>query len=160
LLSGASIYIYYKGNDLLKGYLVTTVEKSSKGLYHLELEKLNINLFLGRITLGGFHLKPDTALYDERSLTDTLAPMLIDAKIDKFQVRGFTLRDILLNRQVDISKILINAPEITIFLKRTAPKAEKHASNPKMLSIPLPKGKTHRDRPNQRYGLYFRNTPI
>ena len=116
LMGGASVYLYYKGNDLIKGYLVNTVERSSKGIYHLELEKLNINLFNGRINLWGFHLIPDTTLYNQLSLTDTLSPMLIDVKIDKFQVRGFTLRDILLNRQVDISMILINEPEIMVIL--------------------------------------------
>lgn len=136
----ASIYVYKKGNDLLKQYLISTVEKSTKGIYHLELDNLKINLFTGRINLAGFHLQPDTALYTQRSLTDTLAPMLVDVRIAKFQVRGFTLKDVLLGKRIDLRKILIDKPEILILLKRTAPKAEKHASNPKMLSIPLPKG--------------------
>ncbi len=137
---GASIYIYYKGNNLLKDYLIKTVASSSKGIYHLELQRLSINLLNGRINLLGLHLVPDTALYAKRSKTDTLAPMLIDARISKFQVRGFSIRDILINRKVDIGKILINAPELTIILKRASTKAEKQASNPRMLAIPLPKG--------------------
>jgi len=141
LFGAASIYIYYKGNDKLKEYLVNSIQKSTKGLYHLELQKLNINLLTGRINLAGFHLIPDTVLYNQRSLTDTLSPMMVDARIDVFQVRGFDIMDILRNKKIDISKILINAPELTIILKRTTPKAEKQASsNPKMLSIPLPKG--------------------
>jgi hypothetical protein len=140
LLGAASIYIYYKGNDLLKEYLITTVNKSSKGVYNLKLEKLKINILTGRINLSGLHLVPDTAVYSLRSKTDTVSPMLIDAKIAAFQVRGIDLREILVNRKVDISKILINAPELTIILKKTSKKAEKQASNPKMLSIPLPKG--------------------
>jgi hypothetical protein len=140
LFGAASIYVYYKGNDLLKEYLVNTVERSSKGVYHLKLQRLNINLLTGRINLSGFHLIPDTAVYSKRSLTDTLSPMLIDARIATFQVRGFDIRDILLNRKVDINKILIHSPELTIILKKASKKAEKQASNPKMLSIPLPKG--------------------
>jgi hypothetical protein len=140
LLGAASIYVYYKGNDLLKEYLVTTVDKSSKGVYHLKLQRLNINLLTGRISLSGFHLMPDTAAYTLRSKTDTLSPVLIDARISKFVVRGFSVKEILTNRKIDISKILINSPELTIILKKASKKAEKHASNPKMLSIPLPKG--------------------
>lgn len=140
LLGGTSIYIYYKGNDLLREYLVKTVDKSTNGLYRLELEKLSLSILTGRINLSGFHLIPDTALYNKRSLTDTLSPMLIEAKINKFQVRGFTLKDILIGRKVDISKILINTPELTVILKRASQKTEKKAHDPHMLSIPLPKG--------------------
>ena len=140
LFSAGTFYIYYRGNDLLKEYLIKTVYSSSKGIYHLELTKLNINLVTGRTSVSGLHLIPDTSAYNKKSKSDTLSPFLIDVRISEFQVRGFDIMDIIRKRRIDISKILIDSPDLTIILKKTINRTEKPASDRKMLSIPLPNG--------------------
>jgi hypothetical protein len=142
LVAAASVYTYYRGNQLIKDYLTTTIAKSSKGLYRLEMESLSLNVITGGITIDKFSLIPDTALYNKMAETDTVSPMLIAINVDKFQVRGFSLRQILLHKKLIIGKIEFTSPDVTIIIKQPSKKQEKVAANPNMLSIPLPKGLT------------------
>jgi hypothetical protein len=141
VIGGASLYTYYKGNQLIRDYLTTTIEKSSKGLYHLEMKSLNLNVITGRIKIEGFRLIPDTALYNKMAEIDTMSPMLLAINVEKFQVKGFSVRQILLDKILSIGKIEFVSPDVTIIIKQPSRKQEKEASsNPNMLSIPLPKG--------------------
>ena len=140
IIGSASLYVYYKGNRLIKDYLTTTVAKSSEGLYHLEMKSLNLNVITGRINIEGFQLIPDTALYNKMAETDTLSPMLLGINMEQFLVRGFSLREILIEKKLSIRKIEFDSPEVTVYIKQPSKKHEKAASNPNMLSIPLPKG--------------------
>jgi hypothetical protein len=140
VIGAASVYTYYRGNQLIRDYLTTTVAKSSKGIYSLEMKSLNLNIITGRINIRGFRLIPDTALYNKMAETDTLSPMLLAINIDKFLIRGFNLRQILLEKKLSIRKIEFTTPEVTVYIKQPSKKTEKAASNPNMLSIPLPKG--------------------
>jgi hypothetical protein len=140
IIGAASVYVYYYGNQLIKDYLTTTVAKSSKGLYSLEMKNLNLNIITGRINIKEFRLIPDTALYNKMAETDTMSPMLLAINLEKLQVRGIHLRQILLDKILSIGKIEFTSPEVTIYIKQPSKKHEKTASNPNMLSIPLPKG--------------------
>ena len=52
IIGATSLFVYYKGNRLIKDYLTTTVAKSSKGLYHLEMKSLNLNIITGRVNIN------------------------------------------------------------------------------------------------------------
>jgi len=140
VIGAASVYVYYYGNQLIKDYLITTVARSSKGIYRLEMKRLNLNIVTGRININGFRLIPDTALYNKMEETDTLSPMLIAINLEKLQVRGFRLRQILLEKKLSIREIVFSSPDVTIIIKQPSKKTEKATSNSNMLSIPLPKG--------------------
>ena len=140
VMGAASVYTYYYGNKLIRDYLTTTVATSSKGIYSLEMESLNLNIITGRININGFRLIPDTVLYNKMAETDTMAPMLLAINLEKLQVRGFNLRQILLEKKLSIREIVFESPDVTIIIKQPSKKTEKASSNPNMLSIPLPKG--------------------
>ncbi|MCX6243440.1 MAG: hypothetical protein NTU98_01940 [Bacteroidetes bacterium] len=140
IIAGASLYTYYRGNVLIKEYLTTTIAKSSKGIYKVEMKSLVLNVINGKITISGFRLIPDTALYRKMSMTDTLSPMLLAISIKKFQVSGFSLRQLLLEKKLTIRKIEFVSPDVTVIIKKPSKKDEKAASNANMLAIPLPKG--------------------
>ena len=140
VIGAASIYVYYYGNQLIRDYLTTTVARSSKGIYSLEMKSLSLNVITGRININGFRLIPDTVLYNKMAETDTMAPMLFAVTLEKLQVRGFNLRQILLEKKLSIREIVFASPDVTIIIKQPSKKTEKAVSDPNMLSIPLPKG--------------------
>jgi len=140
IIAGASLYTYYRGNQLIREYITSTIAKSSKGIYRVEMKDLNLNVITGKVTIDGFRLIPDTLLYNKLAETDTLSPMLLDINMEEFQVRGFSLREILVNKKLSIRKIEFTSPVVTIYIMQPSKKHEKAAANPNMLSIPLPKG--------------------
>ena len=140
VIGAASVYTYYYGNQLIKDYLTTTVARSSKGLYSIELKSLSLNIITGRINITGFRLIPDTALYNKMAEIDTMSPMLFAVKLEKLQVKGLKVRQLLLEKKLSIGKIIFASPDVTIIIKQPSKKTEKAVSNPNMLSIPLPKG--------------------
>ena len=62
VIAGASLYTYYKGNQLIRDYITTTIARSSKGIYSVEMKDLSLNVITGKVTIDGFRLIPDTAL--------------------------------------------------------------------------------------------------
>jgi Domain of Unknown Function (DUF748) len=140
IFGAISVYTYFYGNQLIRDYLTTTVARSSKGLYSIKLKSLSLNIITGRINITGFKLIPDTALYNKMAEIDTMSPLLFAVNIEKLQVRGLNVRQILQERKISIEKIVFASPDVTIIIKQPSKKTEKAASNPNMLSIPLPTG--------------------
>ena len=140
VIAGASLYTYYRGNQLIRDYITTTIAKSSKGIYSVEMEDLSLNVITRRISIDGFRLIPDTLLYNKLAETDTLSRILFDIKMKEFLVRGFSLRHILLDKELHIRKIEFDSPNVTVLIMQPPKKREQAPSDPNMLSIPLPRG--------------------
>jgi hypothetical protein len=130
---------WFYGNRLLKDLVISTVETNSRGIYHLELKSLTINILTGRIHLGGFHLKPDTNMYNKLSEKDLLTPILFDIRVNKFTIRGLDFADAIRNKKISMNVVLIKDPDVTIFIRRVTKKEKSNTPDPNMLSIPLPK---------------------
>ena len=140
VIAGASLYTYYRGNQLIRDYITTTIAKSSKGIYSVEMEDLSLNVITRRISIDGFRLIPDTLLYNKLAETDTLSRILFDIKMKEFLVRGFSLRHILLDKELHIRKMEFDSPDVTVLIMQPSKKHEHASSDSNMLSIPLPRG--------------------
>ena len=141
LLAGILVGIsYYYGNHIVKKILIAYVSKSSNGLYGLTIKNLYFDLFTGNVNVSGLDLIPDTALYNQRQTTDTLSPMLIELHLAKLQVHGLDFPKLIRGKAIYIRKIVIGKPDVILIVKQPSLKHEKKESDPKMLSIPLPKG--------------------
>ena len=55
----------YFGEKVLKEFLKNKIHLASKGLYQVDFDRLNINLFNGNIRIYGFRMIPDTLLYKQ-----------------------------------------------------------------------------------------------
>jgi hypothetical protein len=133
-------YFYYA--KIIRTYLTETVSRESKGLYKAEIGGLYLNLITGNLTVSQFALLPDTAFYRARASTDTLGPLLIKIKVDKFHIRGFRIMEAVSKRRIDVSRILFSGPEVTVFRMKLKQKKDKDEQKEKITSIPLPKGLT------------------
>jgi hypothetical protein len=140
ILSALFLYGYFYYGKIVKGFLTEAVSRDSKGIYKLEMSDLSINLVSGNLTLKGFKILPDTALFRVKALTDTLSPILISLSINEFRIRGFWIMDLLSNRKINLNRIRIIEPDITIYKMRSSPLASEDKPKSKLMSIPLPKG--------------------
>jgi len=136
----AAGYFYYA--KIIKNYLTETVKRESKGLYQLHIGNLSLNVLSGNLTLDKFSLVPDTAFYHAHVHTDTMAPMLFKVNLDKLRIKGFRVMDAVVDRRIDVSRILFSGPEVTVYRMKIPPKKNEEKHKEKMMSIPLPKGLT------------------
>jgi len=133
-------YFYY--GKIIKAQLIETIDRESKGLYKADIGGLSLDVLNGNLSLTKFRLTPDTALYRKLHLTDTLSPLLIDLKIDKFRIHGLQIMELVRNRKVDVERINFLSPEVTIFRMKMPRQTGNDKPREKMTSIPLPKGLT------------------
>ena len=131
---------YYRYSQIIRAYVTETVARESKGIYKAEIGELRLNVLAGNFTVENFTLTPDTALYRARMASDTLAPLLLKVKVDKFRIRSFNILDALRNKAVHIKLISLGKPEITVFRMRMPDQPKDTVKKEKMTSIPLPKG--------------------
>ena len=129
-------YFYYAG--IIRDYVTATVEKESKGLYHAEIGKVYLNIIAGDMTLGSLSLVPDTALYRTRAPVDTLSPLLIGLRIKQVSVGGFQAVNALLHRNLMVSRIRFDKPEVTVFRMRMPSGAGEAEKKEMIMSVPLP----------------------
>jgi hypothetical protein len=135
-----SAVIYFYGNDLLKKYITETVKSTSKGLYQVEIKSLFIDLVTGNIRISGFRLTPDTVIYRKLRETDTVAPILVSARITKLRVSGIDFLRALRDKDIAIKKILVQAPELDVHIYPPQSGGKKNGQKKILLAIPIPKG--------------------
>jgi hypothetical protein len=139
LVGGVSLVAYYYGNRILKGYVIRTIETESKGLYHAEIRGLHINLLIGRISLTGFRLVPDTVVYNRLKKEEPLSPMLFTARIEIFRVLGLDFKKAILDKEISIRRIDIENPDIVIRIYPSPVEPKDTSTTHRMLAVPLPK---------------------
>ncbi len=130
--------VYFYGNDLLKKFITETVKSDSEGLYQVEIRSLYIDVFTGSIRVNGFQLIPDTALYRKIRETDTVAPFLVYARVDRLRVTGIEFLKALRDKNVLIKKILVQSPELEVHLYPPPRLIKKTGPKKILLAIPLP----------------------
>lgn len=133
-------YFYY--GRILRNFITETVSRESRGLYTARIGSLSLNLLAGHVAADDFELVPDTALYHRKAATDTLAPLLLHVKVDRFRVRMFKVMEAVRHRRIDIRAILFEKPSITVYRMKMKEEQDHHKKKEKMMSIPLPKGLT------------------
>jgi len=139
-ISGVLTYGYFHYGKLIKSFLIETVKRGSKGLYHAEIGDIYLNIIEGDLIVRKFELIPDTALYRKRIGMDTLSPIMFRLKIDHFKIMNFRIYEAISHRRIRISDIRLIAPEITVFRMMVSDQAKGDRSRDQLISIPLPKG--------------------
>lgn len=133
-------YFYY--GKIVREFIIENVKKESKGVYQAEIGDISLNIIAGNVTIKDFAIIPDTALFREKSLTDTLSPVLFRLRIAEFKIRGFGILELVRNRHINLRRISFTAPDVAVFKMRESHKVKEDKPKTKLMAIPLPKGLT------------------
>lgn len=90
------------------------VHNSSKGLYSLKYDKLNINLSFGNIELRGVELIPDSLVYRKQVLDSLASNKQFYVNIERLKVKRFSFVDVLFNRKLSINAIALDRPVVHV----------------------------------------------
>lgn len=141
LMAGGVFFVgYYYYGKIIQTYISESVRQESNGLYKAEVGNIYLNVIEGSLKIRDLKLTPDTALYRQAAVRDTLSPLLFSLSIDRFEINNFQILKVLRARKINIDSIFFNAPEITVYRMNVAPHAESDKLSPEMLRIPLPEG--------------------
>lgn len=140
LTLGIFTYGYFHYGKLIKSFIIESVAKESRDLYHVNIGEIYLNVIEGNLIVRDLELIPDTVLYHHLVNQDTLSPMLFRLKINRFIIKHFRIMDALKSHTIDVSGIHLFAPDITVLRMKISRHAAEDKPRQKLMSIPLPPG--------------------
>lgn len=103
-------------------------------VYHLEFDKLKVNVLSGELSISNFHLTVDTNFFHADDTLRFKHQFLFEATLTNLSLTGLDIRALLLNKQLKIKGIEIDDPGIRVIDHLT--KKEKIARS-KLLAVEL-----------------------
>lgn len=117
IVVSAAWYISAQLKPSIKKELRELVLNSTNGLYQLEFSDLHTNLLTGSATILDVNIVPDTNVY-KQLITQKKAPNnLYYIKLKEIAIKRFHPLHIFLNREVNVSLLLFDKPEVTMVNK-------------------------------------------
>ncbi|MCD4773548.1 MAG: hypothetical protein K8R41_09240 [Bacteroidales bacterium] len=107
-------FLFFITDPIISNIIKNSVENKSKGLYTLHFSDLDFNYRTNTFNVKDVHLKPDTLIYSSLRKIDSLEKELFDIKIDEINVSRLDIKNLFGDKNLSVSKVLINEPFITI----------------------------------------------
>lgn len=110
------IGIYYVRNwkPKIKTKLEETVEQSSKGLYALTYEDMNLNILTGTVRIKNAELISDSAVYHEQVASKTAPDSRFHITLESLEVSGVSLWSALIRKKLSIEDITLNGADLLV----------------------------------------------
>lgn len=116
-LVGASWYISIKLKPLIRKELKELVQTSTHGLYRLEFSTIHTNFITGAATINDVNIVPDTNVFKTLIAEQKAPNNLYYIRLKQLAIKRFHPFDIYFNKQVDISLLLFDKPDVTMVNK-------------------------------------------
>ena len=84
------------------------------GVYHIEFDKLKLNVLAGEISINNFHLKVDTTFYQADDTIRFKHQFLFEAELTGLSLTGLDVKAFLLKKELHIKGIEIDDPGIRV----------------------------------------------
>lgn len=110
------IGIYYVRNwkPKIKTKLEETVEQSSKGLYTLAYEDMNLNILTGTVRIKNAQLISDSTVYHEQVASKTAPDSRFHMTLESLEVSGVSLWSALIRKKLSIEDITLNGADLMV----------------------------------------------
>lgn len=116
-------------NSLISNVVANQIEKiNSKGEVILQVGKIRINIFTGSLKISNISINPDSLHFEDfkEGKTEKLSTSMIF--MSDLKIKGFSLYDVLVNKEIIANKIIANGLNMTLF-KSGIEKKEKEIEN-------------------------------
>jgi len=102
-------------NPLLKEKLATETTRSSNGLYALQIDRINVNIFTRSIEAEGIQLTTDSIRWDSTHLAEpNETPFKIDLKVHRLRLKNISLLQYWRTKDLSLDRIIVEEPQITL----------------------------------------------
>ncbi len=113
VITGAGIFIFFKAESYINKNLAEVVAENSNQLYKLTFKKINLNIFPTSVSVSEIQLSPDKNI-SEKVLKESPDKIIYSLKSKELEIRGISLKKILMDKKFHLNKIIISEPEIEI----------------------------------------------
>ncbi|MEZ5196040.1 MAG: hypothetical protein R2764_06460 [Bacteroidales bacterium] len=123
LFTGVNAYL----ENLIKNKIDSQLNKNPKSLYHIMYEDLDLNIMSGSVTIKNISIQPsDSASW---MLNNGLLGSLFKSSIEEFIIKHLKIFDFVSDRNIDISKIILNNATTKYIVNPNAKKTDKKDKN-------------------------------
>ena len=120
------IFLFFFATPVLKDYMQEKVLKSTKGLYHINFDKISIEMSTRRIALTNFKIIPDTAVYNKLLIEGKAKSALYQISTNSIELWGLGFYKLFFKHHFKAKEFLIKDP--VVYLKKL-PFKDKTNSN-------------------------------
>lgn len=138
LVVGGFLVNWYMKNRLegfLREQLSVRISEATGGFYQFHSEHLDIGLFSGELTLKGVELRPDSAVFKEWALKDSLPQNYFDIEIKRIHFKGLNLIWLFSYRQLHFDLFEIQTPIVKVFDSGNLSRVEVKSKNQNSQSL-------------------------
>lgn len=122
-------YLSYRLEDALKEQLNDKISEMSGGFYTLSFDKLKVSILTGELSIKDIELKPDSAIFNDWQLKDSLPQTYFAIKLGSIEFNGINLIWKLNYKKLDFSLFEIKDPEVWITTTGDGTSAHKKDGN-------------------------------
>lgn len=108
------IYYVRSWKPKIKTKLEETVEQSSKGLYTLTYEDMDLNILTGTVRIKNAELISDSAVYHEQVASKTAPDSRFHITLESLEVSGVSLWSALMRKKLSIEDITLNGADLVV----------------------------------------------
>jgi hypothetical protein len=120
LLISASWYISIKLKPLIREEIKALVQKSTQGLYRIELSEIHTNFITGSATIGDVNIIPDTNVFNQLIKAQKAPNNLYYIRLKELIIRRFHPFALYFDKKVEISLLLFDKPTVVMVNKHFA----------------------------------------
>lgn len=131
----ANWYMKNRLEGFLREQLSVRISEATGGFYQFHSEHLDIGLFNGELTLKGVELKPDSAVFKEWALKDSLPQNYFNIEIKRIHFKGLNLIWLFSYRQLHFDLFEIQTPVVKVFDSGNLSRAELKSKNQSSQSL-------------------------
>lgn len=131
----ANWYLKNRLEGFLREQLSVSISEATGGFYQFHSEHLDIGLFNGELTLKGVELKPDSTVFKEWALKDSLPQNYFDIQIKRIHFKGLNLIWLFSYRQLHFDLFEIQTPIVKVFDSGNLSRVEVKSKNQNSQSL-------------------------
>ena len=105
---------------------------SEKSGYVLGIDDVDVNVFLGNVSVSGFYAKPTEVLFAAFTKGESEADVLQQLLVSKASISGLALFDLIINKELMIDKIDVNEIQFNFYQPEKEYRAYSEENKPKI----------------------------
>lgn len=125
---GSYLYLKYRKLDdfepKLKEKLQQLVAKGSRGLYRIEVAKINADVVNSRLILSDIHVSYDSLVYAKMQQSNTAPPNVFELRLNALAIDGITPDDLIRKKDIRLDVLYADHPVIHLY-HLSEPKGQK-----------------------------------
>lgn len=113
---------------IVKNKIDTQLNKNPNSLYHISYEDLDINILTGSLSIKNVLIKPSDSA--KQMVDSGMLRSIVKTQIELFKVKRLKIFDFITNKNVDISKVIVENTRIVYLINQDVEKPEKKKKEP------------------------------